>query len=71
MIRKVELQIAAKDFVDARKTIEAMRLASIRTEFCDWYEARILMDEDKWYQANACSSSFARFCQRTHDLPSI
>jgi tetratricopeptide (TPR) repeat protein len=52
MIRKVELQLAAKERAEARKTIADMRLGGIRREYCDWYEARVLMDEEKWHQAN-------------------
>ena len=52
LLRKVELQITSRDHAGARTTIGEMRRASIRPEICDWFEAKILLVEEKWFQAN-------------------
>jgi tetratricopeptide (TPR) repeat protein len=52
LIFKAELQLQAKDLKAVRQSIEDMKAASISPLFCEWYEAKVLMQEEKWYQAN-------------------
>ncbi len=49
---KVELQFMSNDIPGIRVTEEDMRKAGFREEFMKWIEARILLAQNKWYQAS-------------------
>ena len=50
---KAELQLMSNDISGVRRTEEDMRKAGFREEFIKWIEARILLAQNKWYQASA------------------
>ena len=49
---KAELQFMANDVEGARETAKEMRKSGFREEFVDWMEARILLAQNKWYEAS-------------------
>jgi cellulose synthase operon protein C len=50
---KLELQIPAQDIKGARETIRALQSnRNLRSEFLDYYDARILLAEGKWFEAS-------------------
>jgi tetratricopeptide (TPR) repeat protein len=49
---KAELQLMADDVRGVRVTQEDMRKAGFREEFISWIDARILLAQNKWYQAS-------------------
>ncbi len=50
---KAELQIAAQDVKGARQTIEELRkVRNLRSDYLDYYDARILQAEGNWFQAS-------------------
>jgi tetratricopeptide (TPR) repeat protein len=48
---KVELQFLANDIDGVRRTAEEMQKAGFRKEFTEWMNARILLSQNKWYEA--------------------
>ncbi|MCI0334322.1 MAG: tetratricopeptide repeat protein [Planctomycetes bacterium] len=58
MVYKAELQIPHKDLKGARQTIEEMQRAvtNIRPELIEFYEARMMMEEEKWHPAKEALS---------------
>jgi tetratricopeptide (TPR) repeat protein len=49
---KAELQIPTKDLKGARETINRLeRIPNIRPEFIEYYEARVMLEEGKWFPA--------------------
>ncbi|MEX0612829.1 MAG: tetratricopeptide repeat protein, partial [Pirellulales bacterium] len=51
LIFKADLQLHAGDLKGVRQTIEDMTRAGFRSEFVDWYGARVLLAENKWFDA--------------------
>lgn len=51
LILKADLQLQSGDHQGVQQTIEDMKRTGFRAEFVDWYEARILLAESKWFQA--------------------
>ncbi len=49
---KSELQFQANDIVGVRKTAEEMRNSGFRPEFIEWIEARIMLAQEKWFEAS-------------------
>jgi tetratricopeptide (TPR) repeat protein len=49
---KAELQFMAQDLPAVRLTKEEMRKAGFREEFLRWIDARILLSQNKWYEAS-------------------
>jgi len=49
---KAELQFMANDIRGVRLTAEEMRKAGFGDVFIEWIEARILLAQNKWYQAS-------------------
>lgn len=50
---RAELQIPAQDVTGARQTIaELQKMRNLRPEVIDYFEARILLAEGKWFQAS-------------------
>jgi tetratricopeptide (TPR) repeat protein len=50
---KAEIQIPAQDVKGARQTIEELQANNrLRSEFIEYFEARILLAEGKWFQAS-------------------
>ena len=54
---KANLQIPANDVKGARQTVDALKkLPNLRPEIIDYFEARILLTEGKWYAASEAFS---------------
>lgn len=51
LISKADLQLQKGDLKDVRHTMDDMTREGFRPEIIDWYAARILLAEDKWYPA--------------------
>ena len=49
---KSELQFQANDIEGVRKTAEEMRKGGFRPEFIEWIEARIMLAQEKWFEAS-------------------
>ena len=52
LLVKANLQLNANDLKGVQDTIDLMKRQGFRTEFIDWYGARILLAEDKWFPAS-------------------
>jgi cellulose synthase operon protein C len=76
LIFKADLQFHANDLKGVKQTMEDMTRAGFRSEFVDWYEARVLLAENKWYDANKAlhrlrpkvSAGFADLAQQVDNL---
>ena len=49
---KSELQFQANDIAGVRKTADVMRKSGFRPGFVEWVDARILLAEEKWFDAS-------------------
>ena len=49
---KSELQFQANDIEGVRKTADEMRKSGFRPGFVEWMDARILLAEEKWFEAS-------------------
>ena len=49
---KSELQFQANDIEGVRKTADVMRKSGFRPGFVEWVDARILLAEEKWFDAS-------------------
>ena len=66
LIFKAELQIPANDVKGARQTIEDLnKVRNLRPEVIEYYEARILLAEGKWFEA---MEAFNRLRSRVEDF---
>jgi tetratricopeptide (TPR) repeat protein len=52
LLAKADLQLESQDYKGVRETIDELKGTSIRSEFSDWYQARLLLEEQKWFPAN-------------------
>ncbi len=52
LLFKADLQFQAGDIKGIRQTIEDMTRAGFRPEYLDWYDARVLLAENKWFEAS-------------------
>ncbi len=68
LVYKAELQIRANDIAGLRKTIEAMNEARFPPEYPEWYEARILLAENKWFDG---VEALSRLKPRVQAIPNI
>jgi cellulose synthase operon protein C len=65
---KASLQLNARDLKGLRRTIDNMKRANFATEYTDWFEARILLAEDKWFPA---SEALSRLKPRVVNTPGL
>jgi tetratricopeptide (TPR) repeat protein len=56
LLFKADLQLHASDLKGVRQTIEDMSRSGFRSEFVEWYEARVLLAENNWFEASTALS---------------
>jgi cellulose synthase operon protein C len=56
LLVKANLQLNANDLKGVQDTIDLMKKEEFRSEFPDWFTARILLAESKWFQASEALS---------------